>query len=241
MSWKWTKEEKDFLWKIAHSKMDDGKLLPDPLVVHFYNQKFHDRKRSVKAIDHQLRKLNKEKENLMKIEKKVMGSNHEKIQKEVKKMTEKQFPTMEKVRKKHPRHYPTQNSGMGWTPSDDKYLLANWSANDAKRNSTAKHLGRTLHACRSRLLKIRKNPEYMNSILVQSHEVTMQDKGVYLGSAEMNPVNFNDTKKEVKVSNSARKPGLLERLLDWLIHRGERKHEKKIQKAEAKLLRLRGE
>ena len=81
----------------------------------------------------------------------------------------------------------------------------------------------------------------MNSILVQSHEVTMQDKGVYLGSAEMNPVNFNDTKKEVKVSNSARKPGLLERLLDWLIHRGERKHEKKIQKAEAKLLRLRGE
>jgi len=218
----WNEEEKKFLWELHTTKMDDGKKLPHALVVHFFNERYKSRTRSSKSIEYMLGKMTK----VEAIKKVKVTPDMEKTVAQLTKAIEEK-PKKKSMRGKVDRRkFNTKNARKAWNYPGDKYLIMNWDANDENRKKIAKHLGRTLHSCRTRLSKIKKQPDYYDKLLgmdTSTHSVVIEP-----------------TVSEQLVAKVDNGGGLLEKLLRWLVHRRQTKEQRKIAKIERKLQKLRG-
>mgnify|MGYP003114291402 FL=1 len=213
MGARWTKEETDYALELYYEEQDDGTRIPMQIITVLFNEHFKRTKnyapRSEKSIQTRISK------EINKINAGGQG------------VTAKSQQTIRDVKKKlkNPvkravwRRTPSRNSGKGWTPADDNYLLKNFTADDNAQLAVAERLGRSIIACKNRLNKLRKNDGYMNTVMtsdVESAESSNEPSNV-----DMIPLTLW---------------GLLAL---WLRNRKRNKRELKIQKLEKKIERLR--
>ena len=139
-------------------------------------------------------------------------------------------PSKKKARGK-PAHKSTKHGGMGYTVSEDRYLVENWSPDWTKREKVAKKLGRSVSGCASRLGTIKKkHPDYYLTLV---------------GGNAVQTVN-------VLPHGTRQDETLLQRLDYWLVNRKaikqakkqakiDKKRAKKEAKLKKRLAKLRGD
>ena len=139
-------------------------------------------------------------------------------------------PSTKKVGGK-PAHKSAKHGGMGYTVSEDRFLVENWSPDWTKREKVAKKLGRTVSGCAARLGTIKKkHPDYYLTLV---------------GGNAVQTVN-------VLPHGTRQDETLLQRLDYWLVNRKairqakkqakiDKKRAKKKAKLKKKLAKLRGD
>lgn len=139
-------------------------------------------------------------------------------------------PSKKKARGKQ-AHRSAKHGGMGYTVSEDRYLVENWSPDWTKREKVAKKLGRTVSGCAARLGTIKKkHPDY------------------YLTLVSGNAVQTVN----VLPQGTRKDETMLQRLDYWLVNRKaikqakkqakiDKKRVKKEAKLKKKLAKLRGD
>ena len=193
-----------------------GKKFPNQLITILFNQSFPDKPdRTMKAVEARKSRINKENET----KKEVVIVSQPKI-------------TKKKEGRGSPSHDKTAvHGGMGYTVSEDRYLVEHWSPDVNKRQKLAKKLGRTVAGCAGRLSNIKKkHPEYYL---------------ILAGGQSVQTVN-------VLPQGTRKDETMLQRLDYWIVNRKaikqakrqaklERKRKKKEAKLKKKLAKLRGD
>lgn len=169
---RWTQEEKDFLYEELMQARDvKDKPLPNAMIVHFYNQRFPEAVRTPKAIETMKHQLRMEHE----------APEFVELKEEVEAVVEepKKDKNMKKIKRKRDDSVP--NSGMGWNPADDEYLLCHWKASMNDRLRCCEHLGRTYAAAANRIGKIKKDKDYMSRLMAGNITVRPDDSWATFG------------------------------------------------------------
>ena len=202
----------------------EGNKFPMQLLTILFNQSFPEYPdRTMDAIKNKRAKL---------IAAKQQKRHANRDKKEYDKPIKAQVPAKVKVSRGHHSHSKSaKHGGMGYTVSEDRYLVENWSPDWEKREKVAKKLGRTVSGCASRLGTIKKRyPDYYLTLV---------------GGNAVQTVNVlpHGTRKDET---------LLQRLDYWILNRKSikqakkqakinKKRAKKEAKLKKKLAKLRGD
>jgi len=209
---KWTIAQKDYLRSLLNETDANGNPFPRQVVVVFLNKKFPTRPRTLKAVE-AMTKILRDETKAEELAEKIVRVKPKPKPKtvEVETIVSSKI-TPKKAKKGRGHHVDTTNSGKGWTTTDDRFLVENWSAIDSVREKVANHLGRTTLGCQARLWKVKKNTDYYHT-LVGNVNVTIHN-------------------------TIPGKPGLLEKLLTYLINRRANKQAKKVEKLQQQLAEM---
>lgn len=159
MGKRWTEDEELYLVKCMETRLDDGRPATTELVWVLFNNHYKrtnpDKvERTFDAIKAKISKLNRA-------------------------TVKEEVPVKEIVKKTKKTRVIVKvgNAKMKWTPTDDMYLVRNWSANRGKRDEVAAHLQRTKKACENRLRRIESMPDYRNTLIAgKKMQPTQQDE-----------------------------------------------------------------
>ena len=205
---KWTTAQKDYLRSLLKETDANGNPFPRQVVVVFLNKKFPTRPRTLKGVE-AMSKILRDEDIAEELAAKIVRVKP-KPKKIVLRVDEVSKPKKTKKRKM----VETSNSGKTWTHADDRYLIQNWSAIDSVQSMVTEKLVRSISGCTGRMYKIKKDKEYYHKLIgnISDHH------------HHPHPVPG--------------KPGLMERLLTWLVNRRANKQAKKVEKLQRQLAEM---
>lgn len=154
MAKRWTKEEDAYLMSLHTEEQDDGQRIPPRIICVLFNDHFKRTNdyapRTQKAIEARIYVLNDDKS---------IGRARDYIE--------------TRANKTSVRIGVERNSKKTWAGADDKYLVTNWTADDVTQHNVAKHVGRSVQACRNRISRLRRHlPEVYIALLKDSQVTT---------------------------------------------------------------------
>jgi len=216
MGKQWTKEEDSYLMELYEERTDDGGVLPPSIITILFNEHFgRTRKylpRTHEAVSSRTKKLLRE----------GYGKH---IKTPVKKTKQEQQIDIMRDRVhedfKLPKYFrpnkqgktgPESNSGKGWPPADDTYLIKHFTSDEKQQHQVAKHLGRSVKACKSRINRIRKTDNYLDTVMRANSQISIIKSGSRLTLLDKIYLYFK-YRKEAKIK---RKRNKLEKKLERL-------------------------
>tara|TARA_R100000458_G_C8272025_1_gene246815 strand:+ start:915 stop:1613 length:699 start_codon:yes stop_codon:yes gene_type:complete len=198
---RWTEEEEKYLLYLSDERNDEGEKFPPTIITIIFNDHFrrtHDYEpRTHGAVQGKLRELLKIRDARKKAsgitvkQKKPKASIETKAGIEIEK--KEKVKKMEKRKRKTNTRGPEKNSGMGWTPADDSYLVKNFTAHAEDREKVAVKLGRSVKACSGRLARLRnagRIGRYMPEIARQNQVIDHKHEIVVDKQDDMMPITF---------------------------------------------------